>query len=222
MLLIKNDTLVAVLILLAGNTFAAEETPWPEELRIAGEIIISPKQNTTTSNAGSGSSNNREKARSYQKKGAAQIPSIVIVPEEQEEEGILSPRGESAPSDNRSKAREYLRDPETETPASILVIPNQETDSKESNLNNLERNRNKARKYSTGETAGAEGIGKNSGKAADYLRDRTLTGVVGTDGVLVVICAGADNASGFIGDTTASGSVFTIMINGKAVKARCK
>lgn len=188
---------------------------------MAGEIIIAPQQNETKSPAASGASENRQRAQSYRKKKTS--PTIIIVPEDQvEEEGVLSPRGGSAPPDNRSKAKEYLRDPDTGKTTIILVEPDQATEGKGTNQENLERNRNKARRYSDGDTAGAEGAGKNTGKAATYLRDQAATGVVGPDGVLVVVCGDANNASGFIGEAMAPGSVFTIMINGRAVKARCR
>ena len=219
MLLIKKETLVAILILCAGNAFAVEEALWPEELRLAGEIIISPKPSGTTSKSGSRASDNRDKARSYQQ-GTSPTPSIILIPED-EELGLFLREG-GTPQDNRSKAREYLRDPETGRPTTIMIIPDQKIDGKDTNQNSLDRNRSKARRYSDGDTAGAEGMGRNTGKAADYLQDRATSGVVGPDGVLVVVCTGADNAAGYIGDPLTSGSVFTLMVNGKAIKARCK
>lgn len=218
MLLLRKEMLVAVFILCAGNAFAAEDTYWPEEFRLAGEIIISPRPSGATSKSGSGASDNRDKARSYQQ-GTAQTPSIIIISED-DESGLFLREG-GTPQDNRSKAREYLRDPETGRPTTIMIIPDQKIDGKDTNQNSLDRNRSKARRYSDGDTAGAEGVGKNTGRAASYLRDQVSSGVVGPDGVLVVVCTGADNAAGYIGELT-SGSVFTLMINGKAVKARCK
>ncbi|MDP2785172.1 MAG: hypothetical protein Q8O38_11360 [Sulfurimicrobium sp.] len=208
-----------VLAWCGGNAGAAEEVFWSEDVfwsggvKLAGEIVVVPSGGAAKSSA-AGASESRKKARSSRNDPSAPAATaIVIVPEE--EEGVLSPSGMGAPPDNRAKARDYSRDSDSGSPATVLKLPDNAPDGTETARDSLEKNRSKARRYSEGDTG-------NGGKAGTYVKIGTSVGVVGSDGVVVFVCDDTNNTAGHIGDDTRSGNVFSIVINGNLVKARCK
>lgn len=71
----------------------------------------------------------------------------------------------------------------------------------------------------TPETAAHEGVAGNVSKARAYMKSSTSQRIAELP---VVSCDNVDNVTGRIGDDSQSGSIITIMIKGKQVKARCK
>lgn len=64
-----------------------------------------------------------------------------------------------------------------------------------------------------------EGVAGNLSKARAYMKNSTSQRVAELP---VVSCDNVNNVTGRIGDDSQSGSIITIMVNGKQVKARCK
>lgn len=195
----------------AGNASATEEFAWSEGFKLAGEIVVTPSGDAVKNTATS-ASDSRKKARAARDPSAQKTQIIIIAPEE--EEGVLSPSGIAAPPDNRARARDYSRGVDSTSPATIVILPDgssTETDRE----NSLARNRSKARQYSE------EGAGRK-GQKGTFVKIGTAVGVMGSDGVVVYVCDDTNNAAGRIGDDTQPGNVFTVMVGGKPVKARCK
>jgi len=69
------------------------------------------------------------------------------------------------------------------------------------------------------DAAAREGVAANLSKARAYMKNSTSQRV---SELPVVLCDNVANVTGRIGDDSQSGSIITIMINGKQVKARCK
>ena len=206
-----------VLAWCGGNAGAAEEVFWPAGVKLAGEIVVVPSGGAAR-NSATGASESRKKARSSRNDpSATTTTTIIVVPEE--EEGVLSPSGMGAPPDNRAKARDYSRGSDSGSPATVLILPDNAPDGTETARDSLEKNRSKARRYSEGDTGNGGG---NGGKAGTYVKVGTSVGVVGPDGVVIFVCDDTNNIAGHIGDDTRSGNVFSIVINGNLVKARCK
>lgn len=71
----------------------------------------------------------------------------------------------------------------------------------------------------TPEAAAHEGVSDNVSKARAYMKNQTSQRI---SELPVVSCDNVNNVSGRIGDDSQSGSIITILLNGKQVKARCK
>jgi len=200
-----------------GSAGAAEEIFWHEGVKLAGEIIVVPsvgaQKNSTTS-----ASESARKARAARNDPSATAPAtIIIVPEE---EGVLSPPGVSAPPDNRVKAKDYSRGVNSNGSTTVLILPDGVSDGAETSRGEiLERNRSKARQYSDGDIDGNKG---NGGRTGTIVKMGTSVGAVGSDGVIVFVCDDTNNVAGRVGDDTKSGNVFSVVINGRLTKARCK
>ena len=188
-----------------------EEVIWSEGFKLAGEIVVVPSGSAEKSTA-TGASESRKKARSIRTPAVSATQTNIIVPEE--EEGVLAPSGVAAPVDNRSKARDYSRGTDSTNSTTILVLPDG-SNAETARENSLERNMNKARRYSD------DGSGRK-GQKGTFIKIGTAVGVMGSDGVVVYVCDDTNNAAGRIGDDTQAGNVFTVMVGGKPVKARCK
>lgn len=200
-----------------GNVGATEDVPWSVGVKLAGEIVVFPSGGVAKSGE-TGASESRKKARASRNDPSATAETaIIIVPEE--EEGVLSPPGMGAPPDNRAKARSYSRGTDSGGPATVLILPDNLSEGAETARDSLEKTRSKARRYSDGETGGRVG---NGAKAGAFVKIGTSVGVVGSDGVVVFVCDDTNNTAGHIGDDTQSGNVFSIVVNGKLTKARCK
>lgn len=209
---------VWALVWCGGSVGAAEEIFWHEGVKLAGEIIVVPSVGAQKNSATSASENAR-KARAARNDPSATAPAtIIIVPEE--EEGVLSPPGVSAPPDNRVKAKDYSRGVNPNSSTTVLILPDGVADGTETSRGeSLERNRSKARQYSDGDVDGNRG---NGGKAGTIVKMGTSVGAVGSDGVIVFVCDDTNNVAGRVGDDTKSGNVFSVVINGRLTKARCK
>lgn len=182
-------------------------------LAFAGEIVVSP---TTSSRSGAvPAASSREKARSYLDDKDSPAPTILVLPEE-EDGGVLSPRGMGVPQDNRSKARDYIRDSDSGLPTAVIIPTDQAPGTDSSRRQNTERNLGKARGYLDGGGAGS------GSKAGTYVQLGTSVGVVGSDGVIVFDCSVTSNTAGRIGEDLHSGSEFVVVIGGKKQKARCR
>lgn len=204
---------VWALVWCGGSVGAAEEIFWHEGVKLAGEIIVVPSAGAQKNSATSASESAR-KARAARNDPSATAPAtIIIVPEE---EGVLSPPGVSTPPDNRVKAKDYSRGVSSNGSTTVLILPDGVPDGAETSRGEiLERNRSKARQYSDGD------IG-NGGKTGTIVKMGTSVGAVGSDGVIVFVCDDTNNVAGRVGDDTKSGNVFSVVINGRLTKARCK
>ncbi len=206
---------VAFFWLLAGwcasHAFAAGPLTWLGNFKFASEIVVTPLGGSTQGSA-SGASRNRQKAQSAAHVGTAPTPVMIVT---EEEDGVLTPAQMGAPADNRDKARSYSRETGAGHPATLQIITDNAVDGTDSARDNLERNRNKARRY-------AEGASGSNTKAGTYIKVGPSTGVVGADGVVVFACEETNNIAGRIGDDTQSGNLFSVVVNGKMIKARCK
>lgn len=69
------------------------------------------------------------------------------------------------------------------------------------------------------DAAAREGVADNVSKARAYMENTTSQRITELP---VVSCENVNNVTGRIGDDSQSGSIITIMINGKQVRARCK
>ncbi len=193
-----------IALLAAGQAVAADtEGDRAASFRLAGEILLTPPASpgSASNSASSRATDNRERAKSYQSESTRPSTTgttVIIVPEG--EDGMLSPRGAPLP-DNRSKARDYQRGSNTGTAPLILMTPERrDAGAPETPREKLEENRSKARTYMKGESPfGATG-----------------------DKIPVVSCRDVENSTGRIGDDSQSGSVITIMRDGRAYKVRCK
>jgi hypothetical protein len=133
-----------------------------------------------------------------------------------------------AATESRNRAREAIADaalPNDEI-ATIIIAPDEDSsmtpgrssvppDNRSKASENVSRNLNKARRYAQDQQDGPT----NKCKFAQF---GTTTGVLGKDGVMLIVCDGVNNNAGRIGDDSQSGNVFSIIINGKTTMARCK
>lgn len=138
-----------------------------------------------------------------------------------------SPSGRSA-TDNRSRARKFLSNngqPTTQSDpqvplasvpgnlgagAGAATAPSQQTGAARA-----ESAAAKARRYANGADAGLLRTGT-------YVRLGTAIGMAGADGVLEFNCSDTDNIAGRVGDAIQPGQIFTVVLSGRPMKARCK
>ena len=97
----------------------------------------------------------------------------------------------------------------------IRVLPESVIEPGDASKKVLETNVSKARSYSDASTS-------NKSQKGTHIKIGTSTGVLGSDGIMVLDCGDTNNTSGHIGDDTYSGSYFNIYVNGKPAKARCR
>ncbi len=67
------------------------------------------------------------------------------------------------------------------------------------------------------ESASREGVVNNLSRSRAYMKNAQ-----GIAGLPVVACDSSSSVSGRIGDDSLSGSIITLIVNGKPVKARCR
>ena len=213
MVFMKKSTFLLLLIWFVGNANAAGMLSWVGPFKWLSEIVV-PWAGATKSSATS-ASESRRKARASANDAVPPVLTTIVVVPEAEEEGVLSPSRMSTPSDNRTKARDYSRGVDPANATTVQILIDNTVSGVETNQSNLEKNLNKARQYS-------EGASNTGGKSGTRLKVGTSVGVVGADGVVVVVCDDTNNTAGHIGDDTQSGNIFSIVINGKLSKARCK
>lgn len=180
--------------------------PGNKPVLLAGEIELAPAAERTRSNASSAARTQKERAGAYQGRPVT----TPAVSEEDEEEGVMSPRGgvpaENRAYENRVRAGAYQQGKMPPQEMSLEKLMNGTAG--ESPMNTQERARDsrlKARSY------------------VDTSKDVDLSNV-GRDGIPVVPCdKDVSNVSGRIGgDENVSGSLFQIYRNGKPVKVRCQ
>lgn len=197
----------------SGYACAVMPSFWSSGFNVLSEIIV-PLGESSRGGSSSNASESRKKARAAVEK-TENPPVEGVIVELDEPDGILSRARVGVPTDNRAKALNYsnggdvvrvptLRSPIEAAPGSI-----------EASRANLERNRDKAHRYSDGGLSAA-------GKAGTFVKIGTEMGIVGSDGVIVVTCDATNNTAGRIGDDTQSDNFFNVVVNGKIVKARCK
>ena len=195
MLTLKPGLLLPSLLMLAiaSPVVWVGDAPSSSVIQMA-ELIVGPDKASNRSS--SSAQTQRERAGSYQ--------SNAPVNSENDEVGILAPRG-GAPSeerayDNRTKARVYQQGGDALAPLPLPAVIGTDT----AQTRGVE-NRNKARAYA----------GTGNGQDIDLSH-------VGRDGIPLVPCRDVDNVSGRIGDDSISGSIVYIVRNGQQVKVRCK
>lgn len=169
---------------------------------VAGEIILSPSQDGGAVSAAT-AGEQRDRARGYRKNQSPDAgTSIILVPEE-EEEGMLSPRGgveSSRAAENRLRAKQ-LRQSEDGHGLPAIIMPGAGGDDASAH-ERAQESRLKARAY------------REHGQSA--------TDKVGPDGIPLVLCPSTDNVAGRIGDDARSGGLIYIIRDGKSIKARCR
>ncbi|MDD2741467.1 MAG: hypothetical protein PHV02_04285 [Rhodocyclaceae bacterium] len=160
---------------------------------VMAELIVAPEiGGSRPSNA----SSQRERAGAYQNEAPVNT--------EDDDYGLLSPRGgapvEDKAYENRVKAKAYQQSGEgipQPLPAAVLGVEAAQPRSTEQ--------RHRARAYT----------GSGNGQNIDLSH-------VGRDGIPLVNCSDVDNVSGRIGDDTHSGSVVHIIRQGRQIKVRCQ
>lgn len=179
--------LTAVLVLAAAN--------------VTAEIVV-PSTPDSGQKAKKSASEVRSKAKAYQE-SASGSPTIVVIPEE-EEEGLLGSRRqpESRAAESRAKARQYQQG-EGGTGATIPTVRDGSGAAGATTAERASENRAKARSYvSTDNTVVIERIG--------------------SDGIPIVACGKlVSNVAGRIGDDMQPGGIFFIMRDNKPFKVRC-
>ena len=160
---------------------------------VLAELIVAPESGGAKSSA---ARSQREKAGSYEKNSPVNA--------EEEEYGLMSPRGGSPAEDkayeNRVKARSYQQGGEYAPVPLPAIVPGGDGSQPRAT-----EQRNRARAYT------------GSGNAQDIDLSH-----VGRDGIPLVTCRDVDNVSGRIGDDTTSGSLVYIVRHGQQVKVRCR
>jgi hypothetical protein len=182
---------------------------WPSDLihafagnQFAGEIIVSPQIDINSSHTNA--SDQVDRARSNRKDEAPNATTIIILPEGADQ-GVLTP-GHSGTQPNaqsiRLKARKYQQNGSQSSEPGALRF---ELSEDETTAQGQARdNRKRASNYAKGDLKSI------------------LTGKVGADGIPIVVCKGVNNQAGRIGDDIESGSVFSVVQNGRSVKVRCQ
>ena len=133
-----------------------------------------------------------------------------------------------AATESRNRAREAIADSalHNDDIANVIIVPAEDSymtpgrtsippDNRSKARESVSRNLSKARRYGQDQ----QDESTNKGK---FTQIGTTIGVVGKDGVMLIVCDGVNNNAGRIGDDTQSGNVFSIIINGKTTMARCK
>ena len=214
MALVRNSVFLLLLTWYMSHAQADGLFSGFRSIKFSSEIVV-PLAGASKSNATS-AAESRRKARSAASDAPPVISSpVIVIAPEPEEEGVLSPSRMSSPADNRTKAKEYSRGLTPSNGTTVQLLTDTPSDTLDANQSNLEKNRNKARQYADG------GIGSGA-KPGTYIKLGTSTGVIGKDGVVVFVCEETNNTVGRIGDDTQSGNIFSVLVNGKLVKARCK
>ena len=209
----RKNTFLFMLVWFVGNANATGVLSWVGPFKWVSEIVV-PWGGSTKSSSTSASESRRKARASANDATAPTLTTIVVVPDA-EEDGVLSPSRMSSPSDNRTKARDYSHGVDPVNAAAVQILIENAPNGVDTNQSNLEKNRNKARQYS-------EGVSSGGGKPGTHVKIGTSAGVVGADGVVVVVCDDTSNTAGRIGDDTQSGNIFAVVINGKLAKARCR
>lgn len=185
--------------LAAGDAF---ETPRPEPMLLAGEIILVPPKGEGAS-SDSEASRQRESAREYRKGQTAQ-PAVIVVPED--EGGVMSPRHSiNGAAENAARARAARQgDSGGSIVTPSVVLPDAPP--------------------AVVETPSAQSAKRNRARAIEYRRGEQHSAVVakGGDGLPIVDCSNVDNVAGRIGDDTRSGSVVILIQDRNQVKVRCR
>lgn len=195
--------LLAGPLVLAVANARAEEMAEPESgnTMLLAEIMVPAQQDVGKKSARS-AAEARGKAKAYQESTSGS-PAIVILPEEEEEEGLLGPRRqpESGASQSRAKARQYQQG----QGAAQVPVPTIQDSGQggASTADRAQENRARARSYvATDNTVVIERIG--------------------SDGIPIVACGKLiANVAGRIGDDMQPGGVFFIMRDNKPFKVRC-
>jgi len=166
-----------------------------EVLQLA-ELVVGPDK--TSAPKVSNSRNQRERAGAYQQEAP--------VNSEEEDFGILSPRGgspaEERAYESRTRAKNYQPGgnvPPGSVGSGVMIGGTEIIEG------GATSNRNRAKAYT------------GSGNFGEIDLSH-----VGRDGIPIVPCQEVDNVSGRIGDDSSSGALVMIIRQGKQVKVRCR
>ena len=210
----KKGLFLLALAWCVGNASATGVLSLLGGFKLASELLVAPLGGAVRGSSSS-ATENRKKARAAAKDTPPPVAENIILVVPEEEVGVITPSRVGSPTDNRAKARDYLSGTDSGNSANVRILNDAVPDGSETNQNSLERNRAKARRYSDGSSS-------SGSKAGTFVKIGTSVGVVGPDGVIVLVCDDTNNIAGHIGDDTQSGNVFAIVVNGKLAKARCK
>ncbi|MCF8211067.1 MAG: hypothetical protein K9K38_16940 [Rhodoferax sp.] len=200
-------------IFVITGTSASEISLWFKVPKFSSEIVLPGSSPSGSSHSATNATEARKKARESVTDRLEPMQAIII--EEPDQDGLVSRPRLGAPKDNRSKAAAYSNDKLPDRTPFIVVPHDAPLGSVESTRDGVNKNLNKARRYTQDEY----GVDV---KAGTFVKIGTAMGVVGPDGVVVVLCDQISNTAGRIGDDLRSGNTFTIVINGKVNRARCK
>lgn len=164
--------------------------------------------------------NQADRARAHTVQELDAMPTVELV----EPAAARSPSGRSA-TDARARSKRFLSNNGVETtesnvplapvPAATLGANPASVTNPAAHTQRTESALAKARRYANGGDASAP-------KAGLFVRLGTAVGVVGADGVIVFACSDTDNIAGRVGDSVKPGSLFTVLMNGRATPARCR
>lgn len=161
---------------------------------VAGQIVIDPKvSNPPAKEAPQPSRVVREPRRPVE----VVLPASAVIMDGEDEEGFFPQHGDDSLLDEKARAS---REGAKEQLQQGIVPPN-------------------AGAVEMPDTNARDGVAGNLSKARAYMKNTTSQRI---SELPVVSCNNVDNVTGRIGDDSQSGSIITIMVNGKQVKARCK
>lgn len=202
----RGRALALLMLIPAWSVLAAEPASWPAGQLLAGEIILQPTDSGQKNLNRAGDQRARARAQRQDKTDTNGPESL-----EEELEGILAPRvGQPIENstDLRQRARDYQRGNESNIILQPQSLPGGGAAVAPADMSTHDRaadSLSRARRYAKG--------GGSSG----------FTGKVGPDGLPLVVCDDVGSAVGRIGDDTAgSGSLITVIKDGRSIKARCQ
>ena len=161
---------------------------------VAGQIVIDPKVSKAPVKEVQQPSRVTVEPR---RPGGIVLPASAVIMDGEDEENFFPQHGDDSLLDDRARAsregaKEQLQQGVVPPNAGAVDIP---------------------------ESNAREGVTDNLSKARAYMKNSTSQRITELP---VVSCNNVDNVTGRIGDDSQSGSIITIMVNGKQVKARCK
>jgi hypothetical protein len=164
------------------------------EAGMAGVIVIDAKAGSKPQSK-EADNTGRVKADSRREVGLT-LPASAVIMNVEDEEGFFPQHGDDSLLEGKAReSRESAKGRVTNG----VAVPDSE--------------------MSSSEMAVHEGASGNVSKARAYMKNSTSQRVAELP---VVSCDNVNNVTGRIGDDSQSGSIITILVNGKQVKARCK
>jgi len=141
----------------------------------------------------------REAARSQSK---IPLPASAVYVQQPDDEGLFPQHGDDSLPDGKAREQKNSAKQHQSNEGALSV--------RDINDGLLDQN---------SELAAREALAGNVSKARAYMKNRTGQRVADLP---VVLCDDVANVNGRIGDDSRSGSIITVLQNGKPVRARCK